>query len=206
MLFVCLRIRYISYPRTETNVFPKDLNLTALVEQQTPDPHWGSFAQSILERGGPTPRNGNKSDQAHPPIHPTKYTSSLQVGSPGFAAPGEARGQRWGLNLLCGLSLQELSDFEMCATLQKRGVSVTISWSQFRLASLGHPHGGGCSPASPPHAPLCPDACTEPPSPLVPLSAGRILLIRLGRSGSHHPLKLQSQWAWHTGHFLIIFF
>ncbi|XP_016051963.1 PREDICTED: DNA topoisomerase 3-alpha isoform X2 [Miniopterus natalensis] len=69
---------YISYPRTETNIFPRDLNLTALVEQQTPDPRWGTFAQSILERGGPTPRNGNKSDQAHPPIHPTKYTSSLQ--------------------------------------------------------------------------------------------------------------------------------
>ncbi|XP_075848429.1 DNA topoisomerase 3-alpha isoform X2 [Microtus pennsylvanicus] len=69
---------YISYPRTETNIFPKDLNLAALVEQQTQDPHWGAFAQNILERGGPTPRNGNKSDQAHPPIHPTKYTSGLQ--------------------------------------------------------------------------------------------------------------------------------
>ncbi|XP_012872011.1 PREDICTED: DNA topoisomerase 3-alpha [Dipodomys ordii] len=69
---------YISYPRTETNIFPKDLNLMALVEQQTSDPHWGAFAQSILERGGPNPRNGNKSDQAHPPIHPTKYTSNLQ--------------------------------------------------------------------------------------------------------------------------------
>ncbi|XP_059126802.1 DNA topoisomerase 3-alpha isoform X1 [Peromyscus eremicus] len=69
---------YISYPRTETNIFPKDLNLFALVEQQTLDPHWGGFAQNILERGGPTPRNGSKSDQAHPPIHPTKYTSGLQ--------------------------------------------------------------------------------------------------------------------------------
>ncbi|XP_058531654.1 DNA topoisomerase 3-alpha [Ochotona princeps] len=69
---------YISYPRTETNIFPKDLNLTALVEQQTQDPRWGAFAQSILERGGPTPRNGNKSDQAHPPIHPTKHTTGLQ--------------------------------------------------------------------------------------------------------------------------------
>ena len=76
-----LSLRYISYPRTETNIFPKDLNLVALVEQQTLDPHWGAFAQTILERGGPNPRNGNKSDQAHPPIHPTKYTSSLQVGS-----------------------------------------------------------------------------------------------------------------------------
>lgn len=69
---------YISYPRTETNIFPRDLNLMALVEQQTQDPDWGPFAQSILERGGPTPRNGNKSDQAHPPIHPTKYASTLQ--------------------------------------------------------------------------------------------------------------------------------
>ncbi|XP_030646362.1 DNA topoisomerase 3-alpha [Chanos chanos] len=69
---------FISYPRTETNMFPKTLNLTPLVEQQTQDSEWGFFAQRILENGGPTPRNGNKSDQAHPPIHPTKYTNTLQ--------------------------------------------------------------------------------------------------------------------------------
>ncbi|XP_062999738.1 DNA topoisomerase 3-alpha isoform X2 [Elgaria multicarinata webbii] len=69
---------YISYPRTETNVFPKDLNLPSLVQLQTQDPHWGAFAQRILDEGGPTPRNGNKSDQAHPPIHPTKYVGNLQ--------------------------------------------------------------------------------------------------------------------------------
>ena len=28
---------------------------------------------------GITPKNGSKSDQAHPPIHPTKYTNSLSV-------------------------------------------------------------------------------------------------------------------------------
>lgn len=69
---------YISYPRTETNIFPKDLNLPNLVQLQTQDPHWGAFAQGILDQGGPTPRQGSKSDQAHPPIHPTKYTDSLQ--------------------------------------------------------------------------------------------------------------------------------
>ncbi|KAG7459995.1 hypothetical protein MATL_G00216550 [Megalops atlanticus] len=69
---------FISYPRTETNMFPKTLNLTPLVEQQTQDNEWGAFAERILDRGGPTPRNGNKSDQAHPPIHPTKYTNTLQ--------------------------------------------------------------------------------------------------------------------------------
>uniref|UniRef100_A0A8D0BPZ8 DNA topoisomerase n=1 Tax=Salvator merianae TaxID=96440 RepID=A0A8D0BPZ8_SALMN len=69
---------YISYPRTETNIFPKDLNLSNLVQLQTQDPHWGAFAQGILDQGGPTPRNGTKSDQAHPPIHPTKYAGNLQ--------------------------------------------------------------------------------------------------------------------------------
>ncbi|XP_019397469.1 PREDICTED: DNA topoisomerase 3-alpha [Crocodylus porosus] len=69
---------YISYPRTETNMFPKELSLSALVQQQTQDQHWGAFAQRILDQGGPTPRNGSKTDQAHPPIHPTKYTCNLQ--------------------------------------------------------------------------------------------------------------------------------
>jgi len=35
------------------------------------------FAQSVLDNG-PNPRQGKKSDQAHPPIHPTKYTHALQ--------------------------------------------------------------------------------------------------------------------------------
>nr|CAH7718282.1 unnamed protein product [Callosobruchus chinensis] len=68
---------YISYPRTETNIFPKELNLVNLVEQQRQDHRWGSFATRIMEEGGPTPRQGRKSDQAHPPIHPTKYANNL---------------------------------------------------------------------------------------------------------------------------------
>ncbi|XP_044758813.1 DNA topoisomerase 3-alpha [Coccinella septempunctata] len=68
---------FISYPRTETNIYPKELNLSNIVEQQTNDGNWGSFAQRILSEGGPTPRAGKKSDQAHPPIHPTKYAPGL---------------------------------------------------------------------------------------------------------------------------------
>lgn len=34
------------------------------------------FATRILERG-PNPRQGRKTDKAHPPIHPTKYASNL---------------------------------------------------------------------------------------------------------------------------------
>lgn len=53
----------ISYPRTETNIFPPELSLQPLVEQQTPDNRWGPFAQRILNEGGPRPRQGKKSDQ-----------------------------------------------------------------------------------------------------------------------------------------------
>ncbi|XP_053391111.1 DNA topoisomerase 3-alpha-like [Mercenaria mercenaria] len=68
---------FISYPRTETNIFAKEIDLASMVEHQTRDPNWGDFARRVLERG-PTPRNGNKTDNAHPPIHPTKYTDNLQ--------------------------------------------------------------------------------------------------------------------------------
>lgn len=68
---------FISYPRTETNKFPKEMNLVPLVDMQTPHPEWGEFANRVLE-WRPNPRQGNKSDQAHPPIHPTKYTNTLQ--------------------------------------------------------------------------------------------------------------------------------
>ncbi|KAL9957422.1 hypothetical protein ACROYT_G039055 [Oculina patagonica] len=68
---------FISYPRTETNMFPKSLDLRPLVQNQTVDENWGAFAANVLERG-PTPRHGNKTDNAHPPIHPTKHTSGLQ--------------------------------------------------------------------------------------------------------------------------------
>jgi len=37
------------------------------------------FAQRICdEYGGPNPRRGKKNDEAHPPIHPTKYSANLQ--------------------------------------------------------------------------------------------------------------------------------
>ncbi|XP_063995529.1 DNA topoisomerase 3-alpha [Diachasmimorpha longicaudata] len=68
---------FISYPRTETNIFPQGLNLQPLVEQQANHPEWGEFAQRVLN-DGITPRQGKKSDQAHPPIHPTKFTDTLQ--------------------------------------------------------------------------------------------------------------------------------
>ena len=37
-----------------------------------------AFASSVLALR-PNPRHGSKTDNAHPPIHPTKYTNGLQV-------------------------------------------------------------------------------------------------------------------------------
>lgn len=67
---------FISYPRTETNIFSKEIDLVGLVENHTSHPDWGTFASKVLD-WGPNPRNGSKSDQAHPPIHPTKLATDL---------------------------------------------------------------------------------------------------------------------------------
>lgn len=67
---------YISYPRTETNIFPKDIDLNRLIGEQTNSSTWSGFAQNLVEMGA-TPRNGTKTDNAHPPIHPTKCGNDL---------------------------------------------------------------------------------------------------------------------------------
>ncbi|MCP9257464.1 DNA topoisomerase [Dirofilaria immitis] len=69
---------YISYPRTETNKFPKDMNLNLYVQQQTVSGEWGDFAHEIASRG-PNPKNGSKTDEAHPPIHPLKFATANEL-------------------------------------------------------------------------------------------------------------------------------
>uniref|UniRef100_A0A182Q5W4 DNA topoisomerase n=1 Tax=Anopheles farauti TaxID=69004 RepID=A0A182Q5W4_9DIPT len=66
----------ISYPRTETNMFTGDMKLAPLVQAQVGSDQWGAFAEKVLQ-WGVNPRNGKKSDQAHPPIHPTKLPTNL---------------------------------------------------------------------------------------------------------------------------------
>ncbi|OON20276.1 DNA topoisomerase [Opisthorchis viverrini] len=68
---------FISYPRTETNIFPPNLDLATLVRLQTQDNRWSDFASRILQTGV-NPRNGKSTDKAHPPIHPLKAGAGLQ--------------------------------------------------------------------------------------------------------------------------------
>ncbi|OMH83721.1 DNA topoisomerase 3 [Zancudomyces culisetae] len=63
----------ISYPRTETDRYSKNMDLKKLVMLQVGNEKWGEFARKLLhENGFEWPRNGKKDDGAHPPIHPTK--------------------------------------------------------------------------------------------------------------------------------------
>ncbi|GAA5937946.1 hypothetical protein JCM1841_005033 [Sporobolomyces salmonicolor] len=69
----------LSYPRTETDQFDRDFNFNELIEKHTGDAAWGPFAQNLLTGGGfERPRNGQKNDKAHPPIHPTAHVNNLQ--------------------------------------------------------------------------------------------------------------------------------
>lgn len=48
------------------------------MEEQTRHPAWGPYAQRLLEPEGGlwrNPGNGGHDDKAHPPIHPTKFSS-----------------------------------------------------------------------------------------------------------------------------------
>ncbi len=66
---------WISYPRTETDQFPRDFDLQSLIRKQVQDNHWGQYVQGLLDGGFRTPRSGRNNDQAHPPIHPVNYVN-----------------------------------------------------------------------------------------------------------------------------------
>ncbi|KAJ9100565.1 hypothetical protein QFC21_003608 [Naganishia friedmannii] len=69
---------FLSYPRTETDQFDKDFDFNHLIQKQHVDPGWGAFAQGLTDGGFQRPRNGQKNDKAHPPIHPTAHAGTLQ--------------------------------------------------------------------------------------------------------------------------------
>jgi DNA topoisomerase-3 len=69
---------FISYPRTETDQFDKEINLRALVRKQEQDRQWGEFATNLGDGAFQQPRNGRHNDKAHPPIHPVTYAANLE--------------------------------------------------------------------------------------------------------------------------------
>ncbi|KAL3117990.1 hypothetical protein niasHT_005233 [Heterodera trifolii] len=73
---------FISYPRTETNCYSADFDLDSIVNKLTENDQWGDFAMNDVQMcGGAKPRNGRKSDKAHPPIHPVKNANRNEIAS-----------------------------------------------------------------------------------------------------------------------------
>ncbi len=71
----------ISYPRTETDQFSPEFDIQGALREFQSNPVWGGYITGLLNAGGggfSWPRNGGHSDQAHPPITPTK---SVDPGS-----------------------------------------------------------------------------------------------------------------------------
>ncbi|XP_078164246.1 topoisomerase 3alpha isoform X2 [Carex rostrata] len=69
---------FISYPRTETDNFSPNTDLAGIVRDQAEHPAWGPYAQRLLDpdaRLWRNPSNGDHDDKAHPPIHPTKFST-----------------------------------------------------------------------------------------------------------------------------------
>ncbi|ODQ60673.1 hypothetical protein WICANDRAFT_61239 [Wickerhamomyces anomalus NRRL Y-366-8] len=67
---------FLSYPRTETDIYPRAMDLKALIEKQKDDTEWGTYAQGLLNDDKfQTPRAGRHNDEAHPPIHPVNHVN-----------------------------------------------------------------------------------------------------------------------------------
>lgn len=66
---------FISYPRTETEVFKEGTNLDELIAHQQAHPTWGGFATSLANGGFQWPSRGGGDDNAHPPIHPLRLAT-----------------------------------------------------------------------------------------------------------------------------------
>jgi DNA topoisomerase-3 len=70
---------YISYPRTETNSYPENFDLKAVLRQQTSSPDWGHEASEILRVGIQRPKKGHDAGD-HPPITPMKAATEAELG------------------------------------------------------------------------------------------------------------------------------
>ena len=63
----------ISYPRTETNAFPKTMNLPSIISRFDGSTVFSEYVSKLLEgHKYKPPKVGSQNDEAHAPIHPVK--------------------------------------------------------------------------------------------------------------------------------------
>lgn len=68
----------ISYPRTETEIYPRTFSLKRLLERHVDHPEWGDYVSKLLQKRIRATR-GKRDDKAHPPIHPTKSIEKSEL-------------------------------------------------------------------------------------------------------------------------------
>ncbi len=61
----------ISYPRTDSQKFPKSLNFREIIASLEKIPLYKNYCKKLLRKGILIPKEGKKSDDAHPCIYPT---------------------------------------------------------------------------------------------------------------------------------------
>ncbi len=66
---------YISYPRTDTTVYPSSLDLREILQSLSTGP-FGDQARELLAKPKLSPSRGSKKTTDHPPIHPTEVVPS----------------------------------------------------------------------------------------------------------------------------------
>lgn len=71
------RAGYISYPRTETTIYPPTLNLREILQELIRGEH-SRYVEELLLRGF-KPTRGDSDDGAHPPIYPTKGATKSEI-------------------------------------------------------------------------------------------------------------------------------
>uniref|UniRef100_A0A7J3X6Q5 DNA topoisomerase n=1 Tax=Thermofilum pendens TaxID=2269 RepID=A0A7J3X6Q5_THEPE len=72
------QLGYISYPRTDTTIYPPTLNLRKLAGFFVSWEDAGWYVRKILSREL-KPTQGREDDKAHPPIHPTRAASREEL-------------------------------------------------------------------------------------------------------------------------------
>ncbi|XP_046917236.1 DNA topoisomerase 3-beta isoform X2 [Dermatophagoides farinae] len=74
---------YISYPRTETTLYPKNFDFTHVLESQRFNNVWGPDVRDLLSQGFSPPRSGHDAGD-HPPITPMKAATPAELGGDGW--------------------------------------------------------------------------------------------------------------------------
>ncbi|KAJ2844602.1 DNA topoisomerase, partial [Coemansia brasiliensis] len=68
---------FVSYPRTETDQFDRNMDLRGIVAKLTQYPLFAEYAHKLGNGGFQWPRHGRNNDKAHPPIHPVAAAPNL---------------------------------------------------------------------------------------------------------------------------------